>query len=34
MEIWIVFESHSCCDTDYHTEWNIYGVYSSEEKAK
>lgn len=34
MEVWVVFESHSWCDADWHTEWNIYGIYNSEEKAK
>lgn len=33
MEVWVVFESYSWCDADWHTEWNIYGIYSSEEKA-
>lgn len=33
MEVYIVFQSRSWADADYHTEWNVYGVYSSEEKA-
>lgn len=34
MEVWVIFESRSWCDADWHTEWNIYGIYNSEEKAK
>ena len=33
MEIWIIFQSETWVDADWHIEWNIYGVYSSEEKA-
>ena len=33
MEVWVIFESYSWCDADWHTEWNIYGIYNSEEKA-
>ena len=34
MDVWVIFQSYSWCDVDWHTEWNIYGIYSSEEKAK
>lgn len=34
MEVWVVLESCTWCDADWHTEWNIYGIYNSEEKAK
>lgn len=34
MEVWVVFENRSWCDADWHTEWNIYGIYNSEAKAR
>jgi hypothetical protein len=33
MDVFVVFQSHTWYDADCHTEWGIYGVYSSEEKA-
>ena len=34
MEVWIVFKSYSWHDVNWRTEWNIYGIYDSETKAK
>lgn len=34
MEVWVIFESYSWCDADWHTEWNIHSIYDSEVKAK
>ena len=34
MKVWVVFESHSWSDADHHIEWDIYGIYNSEAKAK
>lgn len=33
MEVWVIFQSHSWTDADYHTEWLIHSIYNSEAKA-